>query len=75
MPTLADFMESLTQEQDKLVQMGAIKSNKDQSLEIVVSNQGKGNKNAMDSKQHGKKKENPKPSDGGSNPRKYKGKK
>ena len=29
MPTLADFMDYLTQEQDKLVQMGTIKSKKD----------------------------------------------
>ena len=32
MPSLADFMESLTQEQDKLVMMGTIKPSKDQSL-------------------------------------------
>ena len=32
MPNLAEFMESLTQEQDKLVMMGTIKPSKDQSL-------------------------------------------
>jgi len=33
-----EFMESLTQEQDKLVQMGTIKSNKDQALTDRVLN-------------------------------------
>ena len=32
MPSIADFMESLTQEQDKLVMMGTIKPSKDQAL-------------------------------------------
>ena len=32
MPSLADFMESLTQKQDKLVMMGTIKPSKDQDL-------------------------------------------
>ena len=32
MPSLADFMESLTQEQDKLVMMGTIKPSKYQDL-------------------------------------------
>ena len=32
MPSLADFMESLTQEQDKQVMMGTIKPSKDQAL-------------------------------------------
>ena len=32
MPKLAEFMESLTQEQDKLVMTGTIKPSKDQSL-------------------------------------------
>ena len=32
MPKLAEFMESLTQEQDKLVMMGNIKPSKDQDL-------------------------------------------
>ena len=32
MPSLADFMESLTQEQDKLVMMGTIKPSKYQPL-------------------------------------------
>ena len=32
MPKLVDFMESLTQEQDKVVMMGTIKPSKDQDL-------------------------------------------
>ena len=32
MPKLAEFIESLTQEQDKLVMMGTIKPSKDQAL-------------------------------------------
>ena len=32
MPSLAEFMESLTQEQDKLVMMGTIKPSKNQAL-------------------------------------------
>ena len=32
MPSIADFMESLTQKQDKLVMMGTIKPSKDQAL-------------------------------------------
>ena len=32
MPPLNDFIATLTQEQDKLVQMGAIKRSKNQSL-------------------------------------------
>ena len=66
MPTLEDFMESLTREQDKLVQMGTIKSTKDQALVAGVSNQTKGKKKAKDSKQQEKKKQDkPKYSDGG----------
>ena len=37
MPSLTDFMESLTQEQDKLVMMGTIKPSKDQALVPGVS--------------------------------------
>ena len=33
MPKLVEFMESLTQEQDKLVMMGTIKPSKDQALD------------------------------------------
>ena len=51
MPPLADFMESLTQEQDKLVQMGTIKSSKHQPFSVGVSNQAKWNKKDKDSKQ------------------------
>ena len=37
MPKLIEFMESLTQEQDKLVMMGTIKPSKDQALVIGYS--------------------------------------
>ena len=37
MPRLVDFMESLTQEQDKLVMMGTIKPSKYQALVAVDS--------------------------------------
>ena len=37
MPSLSYFMESLTQEQDKLVMMGTIKPSKDQALVAVDS--------------------------------------
>ena len=66
MPSLADFMESLNQEQDKLVHMGTIKSSKDQYLVVGVLNPSKGKKKSKESKQQDKKKqERPKPSDGG----------
>ena len=38
MPTLADFLESLTQENEKLIQMGTIIKLKDKSLAAGVSN-------------------------------------
>ena len=44
MPSLADFMESLTQEQDKLVMMGTIKPSKYQALiagDLKVDSKGK----------------------------------
>ena len=44
MPSLADFMESLTQEQDKLVMMGTIKPSKDQDMvagDLRVDSKGK----------------------------------
>ena len=45
MPSLADFMESLTQEQDILVMMGTIKPSKDQALVAGDSRvDSKGNK-------------------------------
>ena len=37
MPSLADFMESLTQKQDKLVMMGTFKPSKDQDLVAIDS--------------------------------------
>ena len=76
MPSLANFMESLTQEPDKLVQMGAIKSTKAQAHSVGVSNQSKGKKKAKYLKQQEKKKqEKPKSSDGVSNPSKDREKK
>ena len=45
MPKLAEFMESLTQEQDKLVMMGTIKASKDEALVVGDSRvDSKGNK-------------------------------
>ena len=76
MPSLASFMEYLTQDQDKLVQMGTIKARKDQALTIGVSNASKGKKKSKDSKHPNKKKQDtPKSSDGGLNPCKDKDKK
>ena len=48
---MEDFMESLNKEQDKLVQIGTIKSTKDQSLASGVSNQAKGKNKSKDCKQ------------------------
>ena len=45
MPTLKSFIESLTQEHDKLIQMGIIQSSRDQALVVgvpkVVNDKGK----------------------------------
>ena len=69
-------MESLTQEQDKLVQMRIVKYTKDQYLTEGVSNQINGMNTPKDSKQQeNKKKEKYKYSDASSNPRKDKWKK
>ena len=46
MPNLAEFMESLTQEQDKLVMMGTIKTSKDQALNVGDSKVDKRKKKA-----------------------------
>ena len=76
MSTLTNFMESLTQEKDKSLQMGTIKSTKDQALATVVSNPAKGKKKDKDSKKKEKKKqENNKYSDGVLNPSKDREKK
>ena len=48
MPSLAEFMESLTQNQDKLVMMGTIKPSKDQALvfgDSSMASKGKKNSN------------------------------
>ena len=55
MPSLASFMESLTQEQDKIVHMGTIKA-KDQSLAMGVSNASKVKSKEKNSKLAEKKK-------------------
>ena len=66
-------MESLTQEQDNIVQMGTIKTWKDQSLDVGVSNASNEKKKSKDSKQPEEKKlDRPKNPDGGLNPCKYK---
>ena len=36
MPSLDDFVESLIQEQDKLVQMGVIQTSKNQALLVII---------------------------------------
>ena len=76
MPSLEDFMESLTQEKDKLVQLGTIKSTKDQALNAGVLNPAKGKKKSKDlEKKEKKKQDKPKYLDGGLNPCKEKDKK
>ena len=55
---MENFMESLTQEKDKIVQMGTIKT-KDQALVVVVSNSSKGKPKSKNLKLPEKKK-NPK---------------
>ena len=68
-------MESLTQEQDKLVQMGSIKT-KYQALAVGVSNSAKGKPKSKNLKLPDKKKsEKPKSSEGAMNPPKEKEKK
>ena len=37
MPSLDSFVESLIQEQEKLIQMGVIKTSKDQALLVIDS--------------------------------------
>ena len=68
-------MESLTQDQDKLVQMGSIKT-KDQALVVGFLNLAKGNPKSKNLKLSNKKKsEKPKSSEGATNPPKEKEKK
>ena len=55
MPSLENFLDSLTQEHDKLVQMGSIKT-KDQALAVEVSNSIKGKPKSKNSKLSDKKK-------------------
>ena len=51
MPSLAEFMESLTQRQNKLVMMGTIKPSKDQALVVGDSKMdSKGKKKASSKK-------------------------
>ena len=72
MSYLAYFMESLTQEQDKLVQMGLINPTKYQALASGDLKQANGKRNPKYLKHHERKKDkyNPKCSHGYSNPRK-----
>ena len=72
MPSLAIFMESLTQEKDKLVKMGSIKT-KDKELAVGVSNSAKGKPKSKNLKLSDKKKsEKHKSSEGATNPPKEK---
>ena len=58
MSALIEFMESLTQEKDKLVQTGTIKSTKDEYLVSGVSNKAKGMNKFKDFKQQRVKEKN-----------------
>ena len=59
MPKLAEFMESLTQEQDKLVMMDTIKPSKDQYLVVGDSRvDSKSKKKAKNSPKHKRDKSN-----------------
>ena len=51
MPLLADFMESLTQEKENLIQMGTIIKSKDQYLSSSVSNQSQSKKKDLKQKE------------------------
>ena len=76
-PKLVDFMESLTQEQDKLVMMGTIKPSKDQALvardEKVDSKSKKKSKNPPEEKRD-KNKSPEEPQGSKKNPQKKKNK-
>ena len=77
MPSLADFMESLTQEQDKLVMMGTIKPSKYQALVTrdsrVDSKSKKKAKNSTEQKRY-KNKSPEEPQGSKKNPQKKKNK-
>ena len=68
-------MESWTQEQEKIVHKGTIKSSKDESLSVRVLNPSKGNMKAIYLEHQEKKQEKSKSLDGGLNPSKDKDKK
>ena len=55
MPTLDSFMESLIQDQDKIVHKGTTIKYKYQALIVGVSNQAKGKKKVKKLKQQGEK--------------------
>ena len=75
MPSRENFMESLTQEQEKLVQMGSINT-KDQALAVGVLNSAKEKPKSKNSKfRDNKKSEKPKSNEGATNPPKEKEKK
>ena len=64
MPKLAEFMESLTQEQDKMVMMGNIKPSKDQDLvakDLRVDSKGKKKAKKAPEQKRDKKKSQEKP--------------
>ena len=76
MAILLSFLEYLTQEQDKLVQMGTIKASKDQVQAVGVQNSSKGKQKEKNLKQPEKKKQDkPKNPDGDLDPSKDKDKK
>ena len=71
MPKLAEFMESLIQEQDKLVMMDTIKPSKDQALVVGYSKMdSKGKKNANPKKPLDQKKDKSKSHEESSNSKK-----
>ena len=75
MPSLYDFVESLIQEQDKLVQMGVIDTSKKLELLVTDSNnaQARGKHKGMDTKNiDSKPKENHDSSNGASSSKKKK---
>ena len=77
MPSLADFMESLTQEQDKLVMMGTIKPSKDQALvvgDLRVDSKGKNKAKKPSEQKRDKNKSPEEPQGSKKNPHKKKNK-
>ena len=71
-PSLVDFMESLTQEQDKLAMMGTIKPSKYQDLVVGDSKMdSKGKNKSNPNKPHDQKKDKSKSHEESSSSKKY----